>query len=193
MGAGAGGCGAVEESCGVGVAWAGRVSRQVGGAVDAEAVDAIGSGEGSHVGVLRELDGAVHEASPNGRGRDGSGKFYVRVVVVSDPDDADEIGRVGCKPRIMRCAGFASSGGGEASLADGGAVAEVHHSFKEGLCKVGRAGVHHLAGFRGEVGYDVAFGVANAGEKPGVDVDAAICKDGVGSSHIERRGVVGTE
>ena len=187
------GCGAVEEGGGEAVAGAGVVGEQVGGAVDADDVDAVGRGEGLHVGVLRELDGAVHELGPDGRGGDGAGELDVGVVVVADPDDADEVGGVAGEPGVVGGAGFAGGGSGEAVLADGGAVAEVHDAFEQRLGEVGGAGVHDLLGFGGEVGDDVAVGVADAGEQPGVEVDAAVGEDGVGAGHVERCGVVGAE
>ena len=51
--------------------------------------DAFGGGEGFHVGVLRKLDGALHELGPDGRGGVGAFDLDVGVVVVADPDDAE--------------------------------------------------------------------------------------------------------
>ena len=55
-----------------GVAGAGGVGEEVGGLVDAGGGDAFGRGEGFDVGVLGELDGAVHELGPDGCGGVGA-------------------------------------------------------------------------------------------------------------------------
>ncbi len=125
------GGGAVEEGCGEGVVGAGGVCEEVGGLVDAVVGDAVGWGEGFDVGVLGELDGAVHELGPDGSGGDGSGEFDVGVVVVADPDDADKVGVVGGEPCVVGGAGFARGGGHESTLADCVSVTEVHDAFKE--------------------------------------------------------------
>ena len=65
--AGVGGGGAVEEG-GVVVVGAGGVGEQVGGLVEVDHLDAVGRGEVLGVGVLRELDGLLHEVGPDGRG-----------------------------------------------------------------------------------------------------------------------------
>ncbi len=191
-GAGVLGDGAVEEGGGVGVG-AGGVGEEVRGFVEADDLDAGGSDEALHVGVLRELLGALHELAPDGGGGGGALHFDVGVVVVADPDDAEEVGRVGGEPDVVRGAGFAGGGVGEAAGAGGGAGAEGHDVLEQGLGEEGGAGVHDLLGLRGEVGDDVAVGVADAREHPGFEMDAAVGEDGVGAGHVERGGVVGTE
>jgi hypothetical protein len=89
--AGVGGCGAVEEGGVEDVAGAAGVGEQVGGFVDARGGDASRWHEGFDVGVLRKQDGALHELSPDGLCGVGAFHFYVGVVVIADPDDADEV------------------------------------------------------------------------------------------------------
>ncbi len=93
----------------------------------------------------------------------------------------------------MGGAGLAGGGCGEAVSSDRGAGAEGHDAFQQGLGEVGGAGVEDLLGFGGEVGDDVAVGVADAGEHPGLEVDAAVGEDGVGAGHVDGRGVVGAD
>ena len=50
-----------------------------------------GGDEGFDVGVLRKLDGALHELGPDGCGGVCALELDVGVVVVADPDDADEV------------------------------------------------------------------------------------------------------
>ena len=72
LAAGIGGCRAVQEcnvedftgACGVG--------KKAGGFVDAGGGDTFRRGEWFDVGVLRELDGALHELGPERSGRIGS-------------------------------------------------------------------------------------------------------------------------
>ncbi len=55
----------------------------------------------------------------------------VGVVVVADPDDAEEIGGVAGEPGVVAGSGFAGGGGGEAVAADcsgGGAVVDAPSS-----------------------------------------------------------------
>ena len=95
------------------------VGDEAGGDVDAEHFDAVGCGEGLHVGVLWELDGSVHELGPDGRGGVSALQLNVGVVVVADPDDAEEVGGVAGEPGVVLSAGFAGGRGGEAVAAYG--------------------------------------------------------------------------
>ena len=61
----------------------------------------------------------------------------------------------------------------------------VHDAFHKRLGEVGYAGIEDLFGLRGEVGDDVAVGTADAGEEPGLEVDAAVGEGGVDAGHIE--------
>lgn len=154
---------AVEKGDVEGVAGTGGVGQEVGGLVDAGGGDAFWGGEGFDVRILRKLDGAVHELRPDGGCGQGSDKFDVGVVVVADPDDADEIGGIGCEPDVVAGAGLAGGGGVEAKPADLVAIAEVHDAFEQRLGEIGGAGVHDLLGFGGEIGDDVAVGIADRG------------------------------
>ena len=88
-----------------------------------------GAAEGFDVGVLGELDGALHELGPDGRGGVGAFDLDVGVVVVADPDDAEEVGGVAGEPGVVAGAGLAGGGCGEAVRADAGGGAVVHDAF----------------------------------------------------------------
>ena len=191
--------GAVEECDGEAVAGAGVVDGQVGGFIDAQDLHAVGGGEGLHVRVLRQRDGALHELGPDGRGgvgaleRLGEVVRNVGVVVVADPDDAEQVGGVAGEPGVVRGAGFASGGSGESACAHRGCGAAGHDAFHERLREVRDARVEHLLGFGREVGDDVAARVADAGEHPGLEVDAVVGEDGVGAGHVHGRGAIGAD
>src|SRR5208337_4182283 len=53
------------------------------------------------VGILRQLHGALHELSPDGRSRRAATELEVRVVVVAYPDDAQQVGGIAGKPGVM--------------------------------------------------------------------------------------------
>ena len=198
LGAGVLGLGAVEEGEVV-VDGAGGVGDEIGGAIEADGGDTFGGGEGLHVGVLGELDSALHEVGPDRCGGVGTLQFVgegggdVGVVVVADPDDAEEVGGVAGEPDVVGGAGFAGGGGGEAEGADGGAGATGEDAFHEGLGEVGGAGVEDLFAFWSEVGDDVTLVVADGGEHPGGETDAAVGEDGVGAGHVDGRGAVGAD
>ncbi len=78
-------------------------------------------------------------------------------------------------------------------LRTAGGGAAGHDAFHEGLGEVGDAGIEDLFGLRGVVGDDIAVGTADAGEHPGIDVDAAVGEDGVGAGHVDGRGAVGAD
>ena len=155
--------------------------------------------EGFDVGVLGELDGTVHELGPDGGGGVGAlertcqSTRDICVIVVADPDHAEQVGGVAGEPDIVGGSGFAGGGCGEAVRAEPGAGAEGHDVFQQGLGEVGDAGIEDLLGFGGVVGDDVAVGVADAGEHPGLEVDAAVGEDGVGAGHVDGGGVVGAD
>ena len=108
---------------------------------------------------------ALHEFGPDGGGGGGALHFDVGVVVVTDPDDAEQVGAVGGEPYIVRGAGFAGRGRGEAAGADESAGAVAHHTFEQGLGEVGGARIHHLLTLLWEVRDDVAGRAADAGEE----------------------------
>ncbi len=135
----------------------------------------------------------LHELGPDGRGRESALELDVGVVVVADPDDAEEIGGVAGEPGVVAGSGFAGGGGGEAVAADGGGGAAGHDAFHEGLGEEGDAGIEDLFGLRGIVCDNIAVGTAYAGEHPGSDVDAAVGKDCVGAGHVDGRGAVGAD
>ncbi len=63
----------------------------------------------------------------------------------------------------------------------------------QGLGEIGGARIEDLLGDGGEVGNDVAGGVADAGEHPGSEMDAAVGEDGVGAGHVDGGGAVGAD
>ena len=69
LAAGVDGSGPVKKGDLQGVVGAGGVGEQVGGLVDADGSDPRWCDEGLDVGVLGELDSAVHELCPDGCGR----------------------------------------------------------------------------------------------------------------------------
>src|ERR1700677_4090746 len=115
------------------------------------------------------------------------------VVVVADPDDADEVGGVSREPYVVAGSGFAGGGSQEPVLASSGTGAASHDVFKQRLGKIGNARIEDLLGFGGEVGDDVTIRVPYRGEHPRGEVDAAIGEDGVGASHIDRGSDVCTD
>ena len=123
LAAGVDGRSAVEEGDVDAVVGAGGVGEEVGGLVDASGGDALGRREGFDVGVLGKLDGALHELGPDGSGGMSAFDLDVGVVVVADPDDADEVRGVAGEPGVVAGAGLAGGRGGEAMAANGsGAV-----------------------------------------------------------------------
>ena len=84
---------------------------------------AVGCTELLHVGVLRKLDRAVHEHSPDRRGGIGALQCVrqavrnVGIVVIAHPDDAEKIRRIAGEPDVVRGPCLACCGRGEASLA----------------------------------------------------------------------------
>ncbi len=117
----------------------------------------------------------------------------IGVVVVADPDDADEVGGVAGEPGVVAGSGLAGGRGGEATASDAGSRAVVHDAFEQGLGEVGGARIHHLFRFRRVVGDDVAIGVADGGEHPRGEVDAAVGEDRIGAGHVDGSCVVGAE
>ena len=91
LAAGADRSGAVEEGCVEGAGGAGGVGKEAGGFVDSGGCDTFRRGEGFDVGVLGELDGAVHELGPDGGGGVGALECMcqsardVCVIVISHP------------------------------------------------------------------------------------------------------------
>ena len=191
-GAGSGRNGSVKEGGDV-VVGAGFVRGQVGDLVDAYVGDAVRFGELVDIGVLRELDGALHELGPDGGGGEGSLELDVGVVVVADPDDADEVGSVAGEPGVVGGTGLTGGGCGEAVGANGRGGAASDDTLQQRLGEVGDAGVEDLAGDRGVVGDDVSAAVADAGEHPGVEADAVVREDGIGAGHVDGRGLIGAD
>ena len=168
-------------------------TRRSGDSVDVGDGDAFGRAEGFDVGVLRELNGALHERRPDGCGGVGSLNLDVGVVVVADPDDTKQVGGVAGEPGIVLGAGLTGGRRGEALRAHAGTGAVVDHAFHERLGEVGDARIEDLLGFGREVGDDVAVGVADGGEHPGSEVDAVVGEDGVGAGYVERCSVIGSD
>src|ERR1019366_4973695 len=113
--AGVCGCGAAEEGGGIGVG-AGGVAEQVGGLVDTDDFNAFGRREIVSVRVLRKQDGLLHELSPDGCGGVCAFDFDVSVIVIANPDNADEVAGVASEPCIVTGAGFACGWCGESTL-----------------------------------------------------------------------------
>src|SRR5512146_3321920 len=78
-----------------------------------------------NVAVLRHLDGPFHEFGPNGGGGGGAAQAQVAVIVEADPDNAQQVAGVAGEPAVMRGAGLARGGGGEAHAAHSGGSAVV--------------------------------------------------------------------
>ena len=199
--AGVGGLRAIEEGGGV-VVGAGGVGEQVGGVVELDLDDAGGRHKVLSIGVLRQLHRVLHEVGPDGTGgaralgiEDAQLLFDVGVVVVADPDDAEEVGGESGVPGVVGGSGFAGGGRDEAHVADAcaGAVRIVEDLLHHADGEEGGARIEDGAGLGRVVGDDVAVGSADGGQHPGIDVDAIVGEDGVGAGHFERRGVVGAD
>jgi len=183
---------AVEEGDVEAVVRAGGVDQKTGGPVDVSCGDALGSAEGFDVRVLGKLDSALHELGPDGSGGVGAFNLDVGVVVVADPDNAEEVGGVAGKPGVVAGSCFAGCRSSEAVPAyRTRSRAVVQGAFEQRLGKVRNAGVENLLAFGREVGDDVAVRVTHGGEHPWGEVNAVVGEDGVGAGHIDRRGAVG--
>src|ERR1700677_5015121 len=107
------------------------------------------------------------------------------VVVVADPDDADEVGGVSREPDVVAGSGFAGGGSQKAGPAGRGGGGAGPGVFKQRLGKIGHARIEDLLGFGGEVGDDVSIRVPYGGEHPWGEVYAIVGEDGVGARHID--------
>ena len=179
----------IKERCHV-IAGARSVGLQVGHLVQLHLEHAFRWKKLVGVGILRQLDRPLHEVGPDGSRRESAHQFHVGIVIVPDPDDADEVRGVASEPYVVAGAGLACGRGHEAALAGLVAVAEVHHALQQAGGQEGGALVQHLMRVRRVVGENIAVGVAHRGQHPGVDVDAVVRKDSVCAGHIKRRGVI---
>ncbi len=82
-----------------------------------------GRDELARIGVLRQLDRVLHELRPDGRRGFAAFQLQIRIVVIADPDDAQQVAGKAGEPRIVRGAGFARCRGGEACSAHRGSRA----------------------------------------------------------------------
>jgi len=114
LAAGVDGRSAIEEGNVETVVGAGGVHEKTGGLVDMGDGDAVGCGEGFDVGVLRKLDRAFHELRPYGSRSMSAFDLDVGVVVVADPDDADEVRGIAGEPGIVAGSCLAGGRSGEA-------------------------------------------------------------------------------
>src|ERR1035437_1769435 len=67
--------------------WACGVAEQIADLVDGDNIHALGRGELVGVGVLRQLNGLLHELGPDGRGGVSAFDVHVGVAVVAQPPD----------------------------------------------------------------------------------------------------------
>ena len=118
----------------------------------------------------------------------------VGVVVVSDPNDAEEVGGISGEPCIVAGSRFAGSRCGEPVTADSsGWRSIVDGALKQGLSEVGDTRIEDLLRFGGEVRDDVAVGISDGGEHPRGEVDSVISEDGVCATHVQRSGIVSAD
>ena len=91
-------------------------------------------------------------------------------------------------------AGFTRGRRDEAHVAHAcaGSIA-LQHRFHHAGGEKSYARVEDLAGGWRVVRHDVAGGGANAGQQPGIQMHASVCKDGISTGHVERRGVIGAD
>ena len=115
-----------------------------------------------HIGILRQGSCLLHELSPDRQGRLGAAQADVAIVVISDPDNAEQIAGVSGEPSVMRAAGFPGGGALKAKRAaniEGGS--KVEHSRHHVGHNEGDARIENLPLFRLEVHDYISRGVAN--------------------------------
>ena len=192
MGAGVGGRGAIEEG-GIVVLGAGGIGKEVRVLVELYQVDTLRYGEVAGVGVLGQLDGMLHECGPDGGGGMRTFQLDVGIVVIADPDDADEVGRVAGEPGIVRGAGFSRSGGLESEAADLCGGARVHHVLQHIGGEIGDARIEDGLGVRLMIGDGIPVGRADRGDLPGDDAGAVVGKGSVSTCHLDRGCAIGSQ
>src|SRR5579884_4222842 len=104
----------VEKRRGVSVIRTGGIGEQVRAFIQSHERDARRDSEFRNIRVLRQRDGALHEIGPDGSRGLHSLELDVRIVIISDPDDAQQVRRISSEPCIIRSPCFSGGGGSEA-------------------------------------------------------------------------------
>src|SRR5437588_1798103 len=110
--------------------------------------------------VLWQGDRAFHELSPDRRCGFGAFQLQVTVVVITYPNNAQQIRGVAGEPGVVRGPRLSCRGSREAVTApNSGCSAVIQNTFHHGRRDVGHAGVEYLAAVGSEVLQDIAFGI----------------------------------
>ena len=114
----------------------------------------------------------------------------IAIVVIADPDNAEQVGGEAGEPAIMRGAGFSGRGGGEAPGPDSDRGTVIEHAFHHGSDYVRDARIKHLGLLRLVIVQNVAVGVTHGAKHDGRDALAVVGEDGVSRGHLHGRGVI---
>ena len=94
--------------------------------------DAVGRVKGLTSEYCGSLMARFMNSAQMGAAASAPWSLDVGVVVVADPDDAEQVGGVAGEPGVVGGAGLAGGGRGEAVGADAGGGAEGHDAFAAG-------------------------------------------------------------
>ena len=115
------------------------------------------------------------------------------VIVESDPDHAQQLGRESGKPAVARRAGFTRGGNIEAARAYGGGGSGAQYFFQHVDHQIGHARIEHLAGLRLVLIDHRAVLRTHRGNPVGLDINALVGENRVRSGDFERCGVISAQ
>ena len=117
----------------------------------------------------------------------------IAVVVISNPNDTQQIAGIPCEPSVVRTAGLAGGWRGKSHAAHTGCRSIVHHALHHVGHDGGNTGIENSL-FLGRIVFDdFALGVAHGVDQDRGDALTAVGEDRVGGGHIERGRVVGAK
>src|ERR1700722_2627092 len=140
------------------IVWTGWSCEAVGCLIQLHIHDACGLGERFHAGILRQRRCLLHKLSPDRRSGLRPAQAQVAVIVITDPNDTQQIGGVSREPAIMRTPGL--TGGWQRKAAQAHrriTQAVVDYAFHHVGHDVGNARVEYLALVGFEIRDYVAF------------------------------------
>src|ERR1700730_8681250 len=153
-----------------------------------------GLGERLHAGILRQGGRLLHEFGPNGGGSLRTTEAQIAIVVITDPNDAEQVGGASRDPAVVRAAGLPRRRSSKTATADRRETQPIvddpfHHVGHD----VSDPWVKNPAFVGAEVGHHIALGAAHGIHQDRRKAHAIICKRGVRTRHIEGRSVIRTE